>query len=1240
MKPLDVLREIGTSARTLLEQSMNIATVRDLALWPPFHAARDILSEAYGIAEEAIDSEAPQDLLPDSGRYPTERVQYEVLVFDKFLKRERRRSPRPRTDLVGIGGEVVDTRDEDLDLIIDTGQVDVSSLLSTNTGFSTPALGAILTFTQSWYMRGLALGNLIHSVALAPGESTKIAMIDWSRRTRASTTESIQEEESLSADISRTRAINEITSAVARETQTGQSVASSFNKATQEGRSYGSASLNPIIPGVETSGTSFGTSTSSGLATSWASSYGQRDVSAEMSQNITDRTHQAAHSARTRRASIVRETSQSESERLTTRTVTNYNHMHALTVQYYEVVQLYRTIIELSRATRCLFIPMKLVNFQNPSLVSRYRRVIASAGLNPRVRALAFAEPNSLAVSAPNRAEPWSNYTLNQGQAVVRQRIGTPNSQYLFYPLEGIIFKLSALSLSVGEKFESAIFESTNGTIRELTFQERSPTDVGPLGQARVFGKDVFPSTPSSDPEEIARANSDAAEGFLRISRIVLKKKQGQETFSGRVNVLLALDLLEGTPTSDFDDVFVRVNATIDVPADTTTVVAFELVHSVATRELIDHLQENQLHYSQAIWRSLDPASLGMLLAKYTYPIENNQVPLLELVDPVPIASLGNYLCFRAPGIDKPDVLMRRFAHRNREDLIPVPSGGVFAEAVLGRFNSAEKLNITRFWNWQDSPIPIQAPDIAPLQAGSRKTDEDLKPGQLGQPVLNIVNAPALPDPQGISGILAAIQNGNMFRDMSGLAATIGLAQAGLAGVQSGASNAATQAGQNAAIAAQLGAKVAELAAKIVAAYFTGGASLAAGGGIEGLAGLAGGVSGQGAKINHGAKLDEKFKSLKDGVIDPNTLGNGETSSYSTSTADEGNSYEVAAFDRSIGNPLIRAGYNPSGTVASSSIASTSSAQNIIDSFTSYGVLDEKGLAKNLLSRLPVDTTTVNDVLDALGSTDRDDVAFEIASQATNDQLTSIASTSAGKALLMRLIRELQVGFTDDDEAEQIERIVRFSSPSHAHLRAEAWSSSPAIASALLSTGATLQSISAGSGDFIFDEYVIVIERMPSGLSPEHYLEEMAADLNKAVNNPTFDDINVFTRVTGVGSRPPAIGDIYDIDIKGPDNGSVMLVEQTLSHFIFQTVTTSSTSTGTHPEFGSREFGFEKLDKGMILFYTRGASRPGATLIGVFGRGPQTKGWTSMMKGIGNKMDSRGGRQFPESFRFWTTHRH
>jgi hypothetical protein len=251
--------------------------------------------------------------------------------------------------------------------------------------------------------------------------------------------------------------------------------------------------------------------------------------------------------------------------------------------------------------------------------------------------------------------------------------------------------------------------------------------------------------------------------------------------------------------------------------------------------------------------------------------------------------------------------------------------------------------------------------------------------------------------------------------------------------------------------------------------------------------------------------------------------------------------------------------------------------------------------------------------------------------------LTRIGDDISGKKLLMRLVREFQAGITTDEEAIQIERIIRCSSPSHARMKEEAWVRSAAISAALTAGGATLQSITSGTGDYIYDEYSVVIDRMSTGLIPEAYLDEMAKDLNKAVNNPSFDSTNIFKRINGAGSRPPKVGDIYEINILGPDDGSVMLVEKTSSYFIFQTV--STTSIGTHPEYGSREFGFEKIKSGGILFYTRGASRPGSMLIGVVGKGLQTKTWASLVIGIGNEMTSRGGHHISSSIQGWTTHR-
>jgi len=521
--------------------------------------------------------------------------------------------------------------------------------------------------------------------------------------------------------------------------------------------------------------------------------------------------------------------------------------MHALTVEYYEVVQLYRTVVELSKADRCLFVPMKVIDFTQPRVVDRYRQVIAANGLGGDVRALLMTEPERIALWAPLRVGPWDTAKLERANRLYGIKVGAATDAVLGFPKS---FSIKDIFFDPETPFSSLIATLVSGETVTLALAAETggPGDAG----GPLFGT-------------LHTTGGVYKDGYLfdhplyEVRRVEAVKKNDNADFSGKVTV----NAFDWSDDPRIDGPVYALSWTIEVSATSTRVTLFELQPTVTTKELVEHLQANRLYYSQVIWRALDPATIGILVSGYTWPAGGQDKPLVELVDPRPVAIVANYLVFRISGddaaehaawLDKKNIIVGS----RREDLVPVPSGGVFAEAVLGRFNSAEKLDITRFWNWQDSPIPTQAPDIAPIQAGSRRDPDNTTPGQLDTPVLNIVNAPSLPDPQGMGAVLAAIQNGNMFRDMSGLAATVGLAQAGLAGAQQGATDASAQAGQNAAVAAQLGAKVAELAAKVVSAYLSGGAGLAAGAGAGGLAGLAGGISGQGAKINHGKDMDSR----------------------------------------------------------------------------------------------------------------------------------------------------------------------------------------------------------------------------------------------------------------------------------------------------------------------------------------------------------------------------------------------
>ena len=84
-QPISILEGIGAPAAAKLGKALSVSTVRDLALWPPYLAARAIVRAVfYPDQAPGGDADAPADLLPRSGEFPTERVFYSTLVFDGF----------------------------------------------------------------------------------------------------------------------------------------------------------------------------------------------------------------------------------------------------------------------------------------------------------------------------------------------------------------------------------------------------------------------------------------------------------------------------------------------------------------------------------------------------------------------------------------------------------------------------------------------------------------------------------------------------------------------------------------------------------------------------------------------------------------------------------------------------------------------------------------------------------------------------------------------------------------------------------------------------------------------------------------------------------------------------------------------------------------------------------------------------------------------------------------------------
>jgi hypothetical protein len=146
--------------------------------------------------------------------------------------------------------------------------------------------------------------------------------------------------------------------------------------------------------------------------------------------------------------------------------------------------------------------------------------------------------------------------------------------------------------------------------------------------------------------------------------------------------------------------------------------------------------------------------------------INNPSSSLIDMIDNRPLDVFGNYVVFPSnqESLDKPTVIDEKF---KVEKLMSLPTRGVFGEAKLGHCNASEEIDDTRFWDWQKSPIPQQAPDIQPVSTDSRNVTQNLTPTSLPNSIVNIVSPTALPDPTGLASAMNLLGKADIFRDMS-----------------------------------------------------------------------------------------------------------------------------------------------------------------------------------------------------------------------------------------------------------------------------------------------------------------------------------------------------------------------------------------------------------------------------------------------------------------------------------------
>ena len=637
-------------------------------------------------------------------------------------------------------------------------------------------LGIVNEYRVAWNPLGHSLGQIIYSMPLAPGESVNLAVIDWTRRDEAQRKERTTVDEQLVHNEHRDRTISEAVTTAAREYQHGSNFSAGVSGAL----------------GSSSSGTSAGIAGSLGGSTS--SSSGSRDISGNTIQKLSDNITQVSSSMRELQSTVVVQSTQSEKEAIETRTIVNYNHSHALTILYYEVLRHFRVVTEFVRQRPAVFVRFKTDWFDNlngalRSIVDN-QDVLTGALLDARL-AGAFAAVDRV---LEGRYNDLSKPFPNQPAVVVDPN---PPPRFHFFTFE---LRCGGFVRNVDDDDQHADALAhlmlTDGSSLKLV-NGFGDEVLNHSGAFRMNGQNnVFTATPAGNGE----ISWEKIRGIgLHVSVFPTNGKDAQVSFS---HIKITGFDLAGPPgvvlvDENHDDghIVIRnqnseVNQLVTLPtkrpaptaAEPPIVTGNEGSDRAQALELIAHLKSNKRHYSRAI--ALSHSALARADALDAIAMSDGS-SVLDHIENRPLEIVGDLLAYPSTDRDWNHAITAKIADADDgerdsmlfdERLVALPTRGVFAEAKLGHCNASEQIDNTRFWDWQQSPIPHLAPDIAPtVPVTPQPQQQNLSATPFPSSIVNIVNPPAAPDPTGLAAAFNVLGTPNLFRDMSGTALTTDL---------------------------------------------------------------------------------------------------------------------------------------------------------------------------------------------------------------------------------------------------------------------------------------------------------------------------------------------------------------------------------------------------------------------------------------------------------------------------------
>jgi hypothetical protein len=529
--------------------------------------------------------------------------------------------------------------------------------------------GMLIEFRQEWWELGYCLGSLLYSLPLAPCEQTKIATIDWRRRDYARRESALDERHLQDTTVSRDEVVNEVVRMASTKNITG----------TTEGGGFAFSSSG----------------FSGGFAKTVENIEEAIMASTSAARTVNDRLQQSSTTLRNSRAVAIAEVTQQEENRVATRVVRNHNHCHSLTIQYHEVLQRYLVKTIPQKIRPLVFVPFRPIADFDSEVVSRYgyllRRALLDPTLAPTLDAL-LGLPQAPARTADGQPVATGEAVPDQDVSKVRFRASiraTPPQQV----------DLNRLRVIVDDQIAPLSPAGTTPSGREdLAGTLPSPVNVAALRRVGVAYQSTADITLEDCTLEVQLPGGQWHE-LLFVPSLTLGLNQ---RFVQAVGA--------GSPS-----------ATGPAAADARAQRA----------RLLGHLNANSVYYTSAIIAGGDSGRRYLSLSQIH---DASDQSLADIVENRIAGFIGNYAAFPVNGIDDLPTSIRAKFRLDRGDpsldaapgderLVTLPTPGVFAESQLGSCSACEKVDNTRFWRWERSPCPDEAPDIDASILASRARD-------------------------------------------------------------------------------------------------------------------------------------------------------------------------------------------------------------------------------------------------------------------------------------------------------------------------------------------------------------------------------------------------------------------------------------------------------------------------------------------------------------------------------------